>query len=582
MLTNAWKPIENCFLRDGFSFSAFQSFALPEAQYGQTFDFQTRDANAGTLHVYDGQSCPNFFGRIRIDAGWLLVEGVGSYQDEPPATVRGNAMPIEIRKRFKPLPLIAPHAALMLSGARKIAPNEVYVLHIDLPQSRCEFPMEILQFKRLEALEITCRHPGVRLNLPEGLFELTALHTLALQGSAFDVGALSSAIAQLQQLENLHLIDCNLTSLPNAIAALPRLETLDVSYNKLTTLPEEIGTLPLLRQVRARGNRFSALPTSLLSIPTVALSYPDHSLYRDTRYVTTHDMPVYDAQFRLASAPTLWAAVKRLFDAQSSDDLIKDCMLDASTRAIWAQSSAIACSVPLGASKTGGAPHWPKHLAHPADENGLLRTFYAQLNLAEIAPLQMWLPRHGMLYFFLGDIQHADGPQVIFADSQTVDLRRCEYTAQTRWIDGDVDAFSDESSPNLASEMRLQFSAGVTLPFLYRSSERRLPALTSLFLSEDRADLQRLAAFDQVLDTVRDALPALNLAPAGRSHSLNGLVWSDDETSTEQAAISQGGRAEEWINLLVLESVGDFCFGDAGTLCFCIQKKTSLRGTFRG
>ena len=234
-------------------------------------------------------------------------------------------------------------------------------------------------------------------NLPEPLVDLTALHTLALRGSAIDIGALPPNLGKLQRLENLTLIHCNLSSLPAAITTLPRLESLDVSYNQLTTLQDGIGALPLLRKLHARGNQFSALPANLASLPLVVLSYPDHPLYRDCRYPSQHHVSVNDVQFQLGGAPTMWASVKRLFDAHSADDLMKQCMVDASTVTVFAHSMPAERSVSLGASKISGAPHWPKHLPHPSDENGLLPTFYAQINLAEIAALQPWLPRRGML-----------------------------------------------------------------------------------------------------------------------------------------------------------------------------------------
>lgn len=120
----------------------------------------------------------------------------------------------------------------------------------------------------------------------------------------------------------------------------------------------------------------------------------------------------------------------------------------------------------------------------------------------------------------------------------------------------------------------------MSLPFLYRADQRRFPALASLYVNGGAGGRKRLAAFETVLDDTRRTLADLNLMPTNRAHSINGLVWADDETSTEQAAIARGGRADEWINLLVLESVGDFCFGDAGSVAFCVHRQDLAAGDF--
>ena len=166
MLTHAWKPIEDCFLRGGFSFRFFQNIALRNARYGLSLNFKTQQDNAGTLHIYDGQSCPNFFGNIRIDDGWLQVAGVISYEDAPPDVVDGHAMPIQIRKRFDPLPLIPARTVLTRAQALKRPATDVYALRIDANPALRAFPLEVLNFKHLEALEITCRTSGVRSTCP--------------------------------------------------------------------------------------------------------------------------------------------------------------------------------------------------------------------------------------------------------------------------------------------------------------------------------------------------------------------------------------------------------------------------------
>lgn len=111
--------------------------------------------------------------------------------------------------------------------------------------------------------------------------------------------------------------------------------------------------------------------------------------------------------------------------------------LACSTYALYAESRAAKQPLPLGASKTGGRPHLPAGMAHPADRNGLLSVFHAQINLAEITHLQAWLPRCGMLYCFVNDTEYAETPNVVYADCAQDVLAACEYSGTTRWSDSD-------------------------------------------------------------------------------------------------------------------------------------------------
>ncbi|RPI75213.1 MAG: DUF1963 domain-containing protein [Desulfobacteraceae bacterium] len=57
--------------------------------------------------------------------------------------------------------------------------------------------------------------------------------------------------------------------------------------------------------------------------------------------------------------------------------------------------------VKLGASKIGGAPHFPKSMPYPTDKP----PFYAQLNFEELSKydIEKIFPEKGMLYIFLND-----------------------------------------------------------------------------------------------------------------------------------------------------------------------------------
>jgi Domain of unknown function (DUF1963)/Leucine rich repeat len=570
-LENSWRPLPDFYMANGLTIVVDEDLALPQAQYGHTFRFPYRDDTKylRNVSIYGSQGRPRFFGSVTVDEGWIYVSGLASYEDvvsDPKA-----AMSIEARKRFAATPLIAQRKKLSLKQALKLPPDEVYWLSIENTDRVKSFPEEILGFKNLENLWLSASFDAKAVALPQELFALTNLHTLCLQWAGFTVGALSPAISNLHKLETLRLTSNRITELPSAMEALTSLEFLDISYNDLVSLPECIGTLPKLRTLEAEGNRFKSLPKTLANIPSVRVNHAYRSLFRDVSYATKHKAPIHLEQFMLASAPTLLASAKALLDQQSSDEDIKACMLEQSSYAIYAESTNAGSPVSLGASKTGGAPHLPIGFAHPSDENGLLPTFYAQIHLGSIAHLQNWLPRSGMLYFFVGDFRDGDGPCVIHAKADASDLTVYPYSKATRWIDSDVDALFEEGSTGLARESTLSFKVGASLPYMYRASSTRFPALAALLDSKERVDRIRIEKFNTALEATQEALKEKGLMPQNTSHSLNAHIWSDDDTSQEQAANAKGGFANEWINLLTLESVDDYCFGDAGSITFCIH-----------
>jgi Domain of unknown function (DUF1963) len=62
--------------------------------------------------------------------------------------------------------------------------------------------------------------------------------------------------------------------------------------------------------------------------------------------------------------------------------------------------------------------------------------------------------------------------------------------------------------------------------------------------------------------------------PSGNSsHSINAHVFTQHESPQEQAAATFNGQTHEWMNLLCLESIGDFNFWDAGTLTYSIHQQ---------
>ncbi len=575
MADHGWRVIPDFYMVDGLTIAAHEDQALPEGRYGHVrkWPYQDETDYRQALNVYGGQDRPEFFGTLRIEAGWLELDGVIGFGIDAPQ--HDEVMPVSVRKCFDPLALIPPRRTLSLEQALKLPPDQVFDLQISSGEYR-KFPESILNFKHLERLGFGLAMSGPHCafrQLPPALFDLEYLHTLYLHSFADTLGALSPDIGKLHRLEELGLTSLGLTSIPETLTTLERLDTLGLDYNHLTTLPDTIGEMPALRALSIQGNRFVTLPSSLLKVKKLQVDHGKRALFADVRYRSQNPAPIKETLFDLSRHPELHARLARQLDAISNDTELKQMTLACSTYALYAEPRAAEQPLPLGASKTGGRPHLPLGMAHPADRNGLLSVFHAQINLTEIANLQPWLPRRGMLYCFVNDTEYAETPNVFYADCTHELLAAYEYSESTRWSDSDLDAES------LAAEYALHFSSGVSVPNFYNIHNHaavRHPQWRHLFDRDTIGDeaRRRLDKFSDLMVDFPDRLVKKRLMPPPqRSHSINAHTFTQHESPQEHGAAKFGGHAHEWMNLLCLESAGDLNFWDAGTLTYSIHKQ---------
>lgn len=75
-------------------------------------------------------------------------------------------------------------------------------------------------------------------------------------------------------------------------------------------------------------------------------------------------------------------------------------------------AAGLATDAPIGATRFGGMPDLPPETAWPRDGHGAPLSFYAQIDLGDLAgaPAAAVLPKSGLLSFFAGDLQAYPGP----------------------------------------------------------------------------------------------------------------------------------------------------------------------------
>jgi len=103
--------------------------------------------------------------------------------------------------------------------------------------------------------------------LPDGLFTLSSLRLLRLDGNPQIGGSIVPGISELQKLEEIRLGTSNIGgALPSALYTLPKLEVLDLSGGQFRgQLPNEIlGLNDTLKQLLLHDNEFDGpIPTVL-------------------------------------------------------------------------------------------------------------------------------------------------------------------------------------------------------------------------------------------------------------------------------------------------------------------------------
>ncbi len=536
------------------------SLAIPEGKYNTQLDCPEDTPNA---NVFNFPENVNFYGVLDVQEGYIHLKG------ELRSRYSRRTIPVEIVKQFDPKPLIPPRTRFNLGDAKIQEPLEVYELIVRKGRLN-EFPMEILAFENLESLEIEVSSwQGDKSSdfseIPEALFELKNLHTLSISGS--NIKTLSEKVSALTKLEELRLCYTQLKSLPNSLCDLKRLQYLSLDCNELVSLPENIGYLPDLEDLRIGYNPFTSLPKSLTEISNINLEGKHKKLFLDTAYKSKNKNEINESLFNLFNHPTHKTALEKAIQTTPELKNYKDFLLNCSTLATCLVPGDKQKVISVGASKTGGSPDLPKGWKHPADQNGNFYLFHTQINCEEIGPYQNYLPRKGMLYFFVSDEEYVEEPLVLYSEDEN--LVRIHYNEETTFVFCD-----DVDDDEYRNELAVSFRNHISIPEFYnikKNATERFPKYAQFLKDQATRDLENLRNFDQFEQFNKhiDLLPI----DGERMHSINSFVFTQGETPQEQAADKFGGEPTEWLVLLNMETTGEFMFGDAGTLTYCMHKK---------
>ena len=227
-----------------------------------------------------------------------------------------------------------------------------------------------------------------------------------------------------------------------------------------------------------------------------------------------------------------------------------------------------------GKHRFGGYPDLPETIVYPrfkdnqSEEREFVYEFIAQINLKDIAHLQEYLPKTGMLYFFL--TTHHD-----------IGLKPCPsrviwYDGEASLVSGKTLAFKEEDFyevleiPPYKGYKAKSFVMN-SLPDFYSASQN-----LHWFSSEKTRMLKELSLGRNLPFEINDIEKALD----PYDFAINSYMFTQHESPELQAAIQLKGNVQDWIVLLKVTSAGDFQWEDSGDLAFVIHKSDLAKKDF--
>jgi uncharacterized protein YwqG len=409
-----------------------------------------------------------------------------------------------------------------------------------------EVPAAVRQLSELKELSLT----GVAAleTLPQWLGDLKKLETIRLQDSK--VEAIHQAIFQLPLLKKLYLGNNQLRSIP---ATLPEnLENLMLSNNQLTTVPESVTKLQYLN---IEHNPLQQLPAGLENIPDLSLEFEKKISLLDYTYKGADGRgtnPYDDSRFFAQHDAQLLSLLEEQIDANELSKF-KAGLINRSRHSVALNTTEEDTYTEKGNHRFGGLPDLPPGVPYPSftdweqQERGL--QFIAQINCAAIAHLQTYLPRTGILYFFITD-QEEMGPKVLYFDGD------CNELQSGKDLEIAEDYIYDQNG--IYTPFRAVTGKYASLPPSYN--------LHSLY--------PELTGLDEMYEKMEQLEAALQPDSVKPEHGINSYVFKQHGTPEIEAVDKMKGKPDEWMVLLRVSSDSNpgFCFWDAGEIYFVIHK----------
>ena len=543
----------------------------------------------------------SFYGKITFEDGWMSYDGVlkPSYNDKPVFLVK-------IRKKidYQNLDWQEYHFSSM-QETEGVSDDIIQYLQIEKIKFT-EFPAKIFQFKRLKTLWFgsyqdyySNTHSPLN-NIPSEIGDLKKLEGLTIINAS--ISQLPESIGKLKKLNTLNVMNCQLKNFPNSVFELPnlmyifadnnqinsipedikalKLNSISLVNNNLQTLPESLALLPKLNSLKIDGNPFKTLPTAFNQVKGLEMDIKDKRRLLDFEYRGADGKGLQkwdDFVFYTEPNNPLLQSVEAIIKKNKLSKFQSD-LLAMGKKTVGFNTTNEENYEKTGNTRFGGMPDLPAIIPYPTfkyERKKYNYEFIAQINCEEIAQFQGYLPRKGMLYFFLSSLH-------FFGFEEKFKL------AQVHYFEGENDELvsgknlkkSNDDYYEMMGEgcykgLQIAVNELVTFPNFYSYQSNK-------HIFKDRAEnLLNALETDKKLDqTFYDRFDNPISELSKTDFEINGYVFTQHESPELQAALSKKGEPQDWITLLQVSSQGDFQWGDAGDLAFVIHKSDLSKKDF--
>ncbi len=543
----------------------------------------------------------SFYGKITFQNGWIGYHGYmkPTYDDSP-------IFPVKIYKQYEYHKLNwQEYQFSSMTETEGVADDAIRYLNLERNET-ADFPAKILNFKHLKNLNIgnfqdyySKTHAPLN-NFPDGIGTLSELQDLSIINCA--ITKLPESIGDLKNLETLNVSNCQLQNFPDNLFGLPKLTyifadnnqisylpevieakkltTISLNQNQLQTLPEALARLPKLNSLKIANNPLKSLPDAFNKVIGLEMSIEDKRRLLDFEYrgADKKGMEVWNNDiFYTPDDSPLLKPIEEIIQKNKLNNIQTD-LLALGKKTVGFTLAGEEDYQKIGNSRFGGMPDLPLSLVYPTfkyEKTNYKYEFIAQVNCQEIAHLQDYMPRTGMLYFFLSSLH-------FFGFEDKFKLVQVLYFAGEKetLISGKNLQFSNEDYYEMTGDgcyagLKVTEKEMVTFPYFY-SFQSNLHILKGRSEELEKALNANNKLRNNIENKFNDQVEMLNKA----DFEINGYVFTQHESPELQAALSKKGEPQDWITLLKVTSQGDFQWGDAGDLAFVIHKSDLLKKNF--